>query len=60
MDLPATQAELQAMIRTAVAEALEQYRPTLNLLVHDAVRTALEEHLEIVVEDSLELLDGEP
>lgn len=54
------QSELQAMIRQAVAEALEQYRPTLNELVHDAVRAALLEHLEIVVEDSLELLDGEP
>jgi hypothetical protein len=52
--------ELQDLVRKAVDEAFARYQPTLIATVEEAVRAALEEHLEIIVEDSSELLDGEP
>jgi hypothetical protein len=48
------------MIRQAVAEAFAEYQPQLLATVHEAVREAILENIEIIVEDSSQLLDGEP
>jgi hypothetical protein len=52
--------ELRALIRQAVAEAFAEYQPRLLATVQEAVREAIIENIEIIVEDSSELLDGEP
>lgn len=54
------ESELRALIRQAVAEAFAEYQPQLLATVHEAVREAIVENIEIIVEDSSELLDGEP
>jgi hypothetical protein len=57
---PSHSPELHAIVRKAVDEALAEFQPTLIAAIHDAVRIAIVDNIEIIVEDSSELLDGEP